>query len=83
MERDFGVRGSWDENISHDCTLRGELPTIVKKQLVHTYTVVMLLTFVLTVISISSPPRSFIPGLKPSFSAVAVPEERSRVGFSL
>jgi len=29
----------------------------------------MLLTFILIIISIQSPPHSFIPGLKPSFSA--------------
>jgi len=34
---------------------------------VESYTVVMLLTFIL--ISIPSPTHSFIPGLKPSFSA--------------
>ena len=33
------------------------------------YTVVMLLTFTLIVISIASPPHSFIPDLKPFFSA--------------
>jgi len=35
------------------------------------YTVIMLLvlTFILIVISVPSPPHSFIPGLKPSFSA--------------
>ena len=33
------------------------------------YTVVMLLTFVLIIISIPSLPHSFIRGLKPSFSA--------------
>jgi len=31
--------------------------------------VVMVLTFTLIIISIPSPPHSFIPGLKPSFSA--------------
>ena len=31
--------------------------------------IVMLLTFILIIISIPSPPHSFIPGLKPSFSA--------------
>jgi len=36
---------------------------------VENYTVVMLLTFVLNINSIPSPTRSFIPGLKPSFSA--------------
>ena len=33
------------------------------------YMVVMLLRFILVIISIPSPPRSYIPGLKPSFSA--------------
>jgi len=36
---------------------------------VESYTVVMLLTFILIAISIPSPPHSLIPGLKPSFSA--------------
>jgi len=35
---------------------------------VESCTVVMLLTFILIIISIPSPPHSFIPGLKPSFS---------------
>ena len=34
------------------------------------YTVVMLLTFTLIIISIPITPHSFIPGLKPSFSAL-------------
>ena len=33
------------------------------------YTIVMLLAFVLVIVHIPSPPHSFIPGLKPSFSA--------------
>ena len=33
------------------------------------YMVVKLLTFVLVIISILSPPRSYVPGLKPSFCA--------------
>ena len=37
---------------------------------VESYTVVMLLTFILIITSIPSPPHSFIPGLKPSFSAI-------------
>jgi len=36
---------------------------------VESYTVVMLLTFILIIISITSPPDSSIPGLQPSFSA--------------
>jgi len=35
---------------------------------VESYTVVMLLTFILITVSIPSSPHSFIPGLKPSFS---------------
>ena len=37
---------------------------------VECYTVVMLLTFILIIISIPSPLRSFIPGLKSFFSAI-------------
>ena len=36
---------------------------------VESYAVVMLLTFILIIISMPSPTYSFIPGLKPSFSA--------------
>ena len=43
--------------------------SFVKHLTVESYTVIMLLTFTLIMISIPSPPHSFIPGLKPSFSA--------------
>ena len=33
--------------------------------------VVVVVTFILIIVSIPSPPNSFIPGLKPSFSASA------------
>ena len=46
------------------CTLHN-----AKHLTVESYTVVMLLTFILIIISIPSPPHSFIPDLKPSFSA--------------
>jgi len=40
-----------------------------KQLTIEFYTVVMLLTFILVIMSIPSPPHSFIPDLKPSFSA--------------
>ena len=48
---------------------------------IESYTVVMLLTFILIIISIPSPPHSFIPGLKLSFSAN--PSHRSGLPFLL
>jgi len=49
--------------------VRGVVGSCAKHLTVESYTVVMLLTFILIISSIPSPPHSFIPGLKPSFSA--------------
>jgi len=47
---------------------------------VESYMVVMLLTFILNIFSIPSPPHSFIPGLQPSFLANP---SRHRLSFLL
>jgi len=49
--------------------VRGVEGSCAKHLTIEFYMVVMLLTFILITISIPSPPHSFIPGLKPSFSA--------------
>ena len=49
--------------------VRGVDGSCAKHSPVQSYTVVMLLTFILIVISIPSPPHSFNLGLKPYFSA--------------
>ena len=49
--------------------VRGVDGSCAKHLTVESYTVVMLLTVILIIISIPSRPHSFIPGLKPSFSA--------------
>ena len=49
--------------------VRGVDGTWAKHLTVEFYTVVMLLSVILIIISIPSPPYSVIPGLKPSFSA--------------
>jgi len=51
------------------CRVRGVEGSCAKHLTIEFYTVVMLLTFILIIISIPSPPHSFISGLKPSFSA--------------
>ena len=51
------------------CRVRGVDGSCAKHLTVESYTVVMLLTFILIIISIPSSPHSFIPGLKPAFSA--------------
>ena len=48
---------------------RGVDGSCAKRLTVESSTVIMLLTLILIIISIPSPPHSFIPGLKPSFSA--------------
>jgi len=48
--------------------IRGDDGSCAKHLTVESYTVVMLLTFILIIIPIPSPPHSFIPGLKPYFS---------------
>ena len=49
--------------------VRGVDGSCAKHLTVESYTVVMLLTFILIISSIPSPHHSFIPELKPSFSA--------------
>ena len=49
--------------------VRGVEGRCAKQLTIEFYTVVMLLTFILVIMSIPSPPHSFIPDLKPSFSA--------------
>jgi len=49
--------------------VRGVDGSCAKHLTVESYTVVMLLTFILIIITIPSPPHSFISGLKPSFFA--------------
>ena len=49
--------------------VRGVEGSCAKHLTIEFYMVVMLLTFILITISIPSPPHSFIPDLKPSFSA--------------
>jgi len=49
--------------------VRGVDGSCAKRLTVEFYTVVMLLTFILIIISIPSPTHSFIPRFKPSFSA--------------
>ena len=59
--------------------VRGVDGSCAKHLTVESYTVVMPLTFILIIISILSPPHSFTPGLKPSFSAN--PPRRSLPSF--
>jgi len=49
--------------------VRGVDCSCAKHLTVESYTVVMLLIIILVIISFPSPIHSFIPGLKPSFSA--------------
>jgi len=49
--------------------IRVEGSCAAKRSTIEFCTAVTLLTFILIIISISSPPHSFIPGLKHSFSA--------------
>jgi len=49
--------------------VRGVDGSCAEQSTIESYTVIMLLTFIFIIITIPSPPHSFIPGLKPSFSA--------------
>ena len=55
-------------NVHCSYCVRGTEGSCAKHLTIGFYTVVMLLTFILIIISIPSPPHSFIPGIKPSFS---------------
>ena len=49
--------------------VRGVDSSCAKHLALESYAVIILLTFILIIISLPSPTHSFIPGLKPSFSA--------------
>ena len=58
-----------DRRTAHHCSILAVDGSCAKHFTIELYTVVMPLTFILITITIQSPPRFFIPGLKPSFSA--------------